>query len=201
MAQSRIICVFAVAVVALGCGGPSRNVKRLSTNTTTDISGNWNDSDARMTSEALIKQCFGAAWLKRFKDEEGRSPVVRVRRIVNKTDEHIDAQVFVKNIERAMVNGGAVDVLAQEGAELESVNKEEDYGVSGRVGDGPSIGNQQGADFVLVGRLASILDQHEGVRAKLYKVTFELIHAESGKKAWIGDHEIKKLVTQDSASW
>ena len=47
----------------------------------------------------------------------------------------------------------------------------------------------------------TILDQHEGRRAKLYKITFELIGAESGKKAWIGDHEIKKLVTQDSATW
>ncbi len=188
---------------AAACGGPNQNVKRLGTDTQTDLSGNWNDTDARLTSEALIKQCFGGAWLTKFKDEEGRPPVVRVRKIVNKSDEHIDQQVFVKNIERAMVNSGEVDVVAQAGSEMAAVADEQDYGASGRVSDesAPSIGNEAGADFVLVGRLASILDQVEGERVKFYKVTFELINASTGKKVWIGDHEIKKLVTQASASW
>lgn len=196
---------FALLVMAglAGCAGGSRQVARVGADTQTDLSGNWNDTDARLTSDALIGQCFGAAWLSEFAQKEGRKPTMRVRTIVNKTDEHIDAQVFVKNIERAMVNSGKVTVVAQANSELASVNEEQDYGASGRVSDesAPSLGNQKGGDFVLVGRLASILDQVEGKKAKFYKITFELLHATSGEKVWIGDHEIKKVIQQDNVSW
>ncbi len=193
-----------VVVVGFGSGcGPKRQVTRVATDSTTDLSGNWNDTDARLVSEAMIQDCFSRPWLKKFTTENSRAPKVRVYKIVNKTDEHIDAQVFVKNLERAMVNSGDVEVVAQKGSELDSVNEEQDYGASGRVSDesAPSIGNQEGADFVLVGRMASVLDQIEGKKAKLYKVTLELIHATTGKKVWMGDKEIKKVVEQARATW
>jgi uncharacterized protein (TIGR02722 family) len=186
-----------------GCGGPSQNVQRVATDSTTDLSGKWNDTDARLTSEALIKDCFSAPWLEKFTQKKGKQPTVRVRGIVNKTDEHIDAQVFVKNIERAMVNSGKVDVVSQEGNEMSSVSAEQKFGTSGEVSDesAPSVGNRTGADYVLVGRMASILDQIEGKAAKFYKITFELIDSTTDKKVWMGDHEIKKLIQQKSASW
>jgi PBP1b-binding outer membrane lipoprotein LpoB len=171
--------------------------------TQTDLSGKWNDTDAKLTSEALIQDCFAAGWLPTFVEEEGRKPAVRVRGVVNKTDEHIDAQVFIKNIERAMVNSAKVKVLAQEGAELGSVEREQARAASGAQSDetAVSLGNETGADFVVAVRVSSILDQVEGEKAKFYKVNFELISPTTGEKAWIGDHEIKKLISQDSVGW
>ncbi len=201
---TRIVMMGALsASLVFGCGEKKQVQRQDPATSQTDLSGNWNDTDARLTSEALIKQCFEAPWFKKFAQSEGRPPKIRVRNIVNKTDEHIDAQIFVKNIERAMVNGGDVEVVAQRGAETDAMRDEQDEGASGRVSDesAASIGNEEGADFVLVGRMASIIDQVEGQKAKLYKVTFELIGASSGKKAWIGDHEIKKVITQDSSSF
>src|SRR5688572_12646745 len=111
---SGMIVAAALALGGIGCGGKKKNVERQDPATSqTDLSGNWNDTDARLTSEALISQCFSAAWLKKFTTENGRPPKIRVRNIINKTDEHIDPQMFVKNIERAMVNGGEVEVVAQ----------------------------------------------------------------------------------------
>ncbi len=202
--RSAAIVVGALAFVGLGTGcGSSRTVTRVAANTQTDLSGNWNDTDARLVSEEMIRDCFSQRWLKKFTADKGRAPKMRVMKIVNKTDEHIDAQVFIKNLERAMVNSGDVDVVAQKGSEMDSVHEEQDYGASGRVSDesAPSIGQMEGADYVLVGRMASILDQVEGTKAKLYKVTLELIDATTGKKAWIGDKEIKKVIEQSRASW
>lgn len=201
MRKLFVIVVAVGAVVA--CGGSSRSVKRVDAGTVTDLSGKWNDTDARLTSEKLIKECFAAGWLPNFREEEGRRPAIRVRGVVNKTDEHIDAQVFIKNIEKAMVNSGRVKVLAQEGSELDSVEAEQDRGASGALSDdsAPSIGNETGADFVVAVRMASILDQIEGKKAKFYKINFELISPTTGEKAWIGDHEIKKLISQDSTRW
>ncbi len=197
----------ALAVIVMGaslsaCGGSKKSVGRVASDTQTDLSGNWNDTDARLTSEALIKDCFGAAWLAKFTKENNRAPKVRVREIVNKTDEHIDAQIFIKNIERAMVNSGNVEVLAQ-ASERESARAEQDEGASGRISDesAASIGNEEGADFVIIGRMATIVDQVEGKKAKLYKINFELVGASNAKKVWIGDHEIKKVIEQASASW
>jgi penicillin-binding protein activator len=194
-----------VMALAAGCAhrGGATNVQRVDAGTQTDLSGKWNDTDAKLTSEELIKQCFAAGWLPGFQQESGRKPAVRVRGIVNKTDEHIDAQVFIKNVERAMVNSGKVKVLAQEGAELASVEAEQQRGASGAVSDetAPSLGNETGADFVVAVRLASILDQVQGKKAKLYKVSFELISPSTGEKVWIGDHEIKKIIEQDRVSW
>lgn len=189
--------------VVVACGGSTRQVKRVAADTQTDLSGKWNDTDARLTAQKLIRECFEAGWLPAFRDENGRKPAIRVRGIVNKTDEHIDAQVFIKSIERAMVNSARVRVLAQEGNELASVDAEQERGLSGRLSDetAPSVGNETGADYVVAVRMASILDQIEGRRAKFYKVNFELISPSTGEKAWIGDHEIKKLISQDSARW
>ena len=203
----RLVALSLVAFVGFGglaaCGGGKRKVARVSSDTQTDLSGNWNDTDAKLTSEKLMTDAFSSAWIAEFQKAQGRKPAMRVHGIINKTDEHIDAQVFVKNIERAMVNSGKVKVVAQGGNELGSVNAEQDYGAGGRVSDqsAASIGQQTGADFVLVGRMASIVDQVEGEKAKFYKITFELINSNSAEKVWIGDHEIKKVITQAGTSW
>ena len=188
---------------AAGCAATGPQVKRLDTAVVTDLSGEWNDTDSRMTAEAMIRECFSSAWLDVFANQAGRRPAVRVRGVTNKTDEHIDAQVFIKNIERAMVNSARVLVLAQEGSELISVEGEQLRAASGRQGDRARavVGHETGADFVIAVRIGSVLDQIEGAKAKLYQTNFELIGSASGEKVWIGEHQIKKLVTQKKKSW
>ena len=194
---------WALVALACGCATAGPQVKRLDTAVVTDLSGEWNDTDSRLTAESMIRECFADAWLDGFAKDQGRKPAVRVRGVANKTDEHIDAQVFIKNIERAMVASGRVRVLAQEGSELGSVEGEQLRAASGRQGDhAPAVmGHETGADFVIAVRIASVLDQIEGARAKLYQVNFELIGSASGEKVWIGEHQIKKLVTQKKRSW
>ena len=183
----------------ISCGGPSVHVQRVDAGQTTDLSGKWNDTDADLTSRALVEQCLTAPWLADFNNAEKRRPVLRVRDIVLKVDEHIDPQVFIKSIERLLLNSGKVRVLAQQGAEQASVVKEQAHGQSGLVSadSAPGVGEELGADFVVVVRMATVLDQTEATRIKLYKINFELIHSTSGEKVWIGDHQIKKLITQD----
>ncbi|MEO0813401.1 MAG: penicillin-binding protein activator LpoB [Myxococcota bacterium] len=196
-----------LAVISLAatsaCGGGGRKVSRISANTTTDLSGKWNDTDARLTAEALIQDCFSSAWLPNHLEDEGSKPAVSVGRIVNKSDEQIDGQVFTKNIERAMVNSGRVRVLAQRDGELDEVMAEQDLGMSGRVSDetAPSVGNMRGADYVIVGRISSITDQIGGQATKFYQINFELLNTTTRDKVWVGEHKIKKAISQPSTSW
>ena len=199
----RVIMVSCVSVSLAACVTPGRQVTRVGADTQTDLSGKWNDTDARMVSDALLRDCFASAWIQNFVQEEGRKPAIRVRSVVNKTDEHIDSQVFIKNIEKAVLNSGKARILAQKGAELGAVDEEQGRAASGRQSDdsGVAVGNETGADFVVAVRVTSILDQVEGKRAKLYKVNFEMLHSTTGEKVWIGDHEIKKLISQGRVSW
>jgi penicillin-binding protein activator len=194
------LLIIMLALFPLAC---AHTVKRVEASTQSDLSGNWNDTDARLTSQALIQDCFSAAWLSDFSDTKKRKPAVRVRGIVNKTDEHIDAQVFIKNIERAMINSGKVRVLAQEGEEQGSMRREQGEATSGAQSDSTpvSVANEAGADFVVAVRMASILDQIEGKKAKFYKINFELIDSTTGEKVWIGDHEIKKYIAEGRITW
>lgn len=198
-----VLTALAIALPGMACGGGNRAVKTVAPGSETELSGKWNDSDAHATADALIKSAFSAGWLAVFKEEEDRRPALRVRAVVNKTDEHIDSQVFIKNIERAMVNSARVKVLAQEGAELGSVEREQDRSLSGRQSDesAVSIGQETGADFVMTVRVTSILDQVDGEHYKFYKINAELISPSTGEKAWIGDYEIKKHVKQKRVSW
>ncbi len=198
----RLAFVVATVSTLLACGH-HRHVARVGTDTQTDFSGKWNDSDAQATAKALIGDCLSAGWLNAFNDAQGRKPALRVRRIVNKTDEHIDAQIFLKSFERAMINSGKVVVLAQEGTELSSVEAEQDRGVSGAQRDDTpvEIGQETGADFVLTVRMASIPDQVDGKKAIFYSINAELISPTSGEKAWIGQHELKKVVSQSAVGW
>ena len=174
-------------------------VQRVEARTQVDLSGHWNDTDAHLTGEALIYECFSAPWLAQFSSQQARRPAVRIGSVVNQTDEHIDAQVFIKNIERAMVNSGKVQVLVQGGRESDALAAEARRGgVTPPRTTGPTLAapGQLGADYVGAVRMASLVDQVEGRQVKLYKINFELIDAHSGEKAWIGDYEVKKLVNQ-----
>ncbi len=195
------VAVAAVVMLIGGCGGPTRGVKREAAGGGVELSGKWSSVDAKEVSDALIKQALEGGWLSAFVNEEGRKPRVRVRSIVNKTREHIDAQVFIKNIEKAMINSGKVSVLAQEGAELDAINRAEDYAMDGRVDEGPSVGSQLGEDFVVMVRMASIVDQVAGEQVRFYKINFEMQNATTAEKVWIGDHEIQKRITQKRVTW
>lgn len=191
------------ACALTSCAGSTQQIQRVDARKQVDLSGKWNDTDARLTADALIAECFNANWLTQFQMSQKRKPAVRVRGVVNKTDEHIDAQIFVKSIEAAMVNSGKVTVLAQDGNEMEVMDQEQIRAQSGRqAAGGPVVmGHETGADFVVAVRTASVLDEVEGRQVKFYKINFELVSPTSGEKAWIGDYEIKKLVSQGKVKW
>jgi len=100
------------ALVAGSTGCAKKQVTRLDTESTVDLSGEWNDSDSRMVSGTMISSAVGGAWLTNFLRAEGENPVVIAGSIKNRTSEHISTRVFLKDIQRAFINSGQVDVVA-----------------------------------------------------------------------------------------
>ncbi|MCK4487358.1 MAG: hypothetical protein KAU38_11430, partial [Desulfobacterales bacterium] len=86
-----------VLALAVGCSSAPK-VRRVAVEETIDLSGRWNDSDSRMVADEMIKDCLNRPWLAVFQSRKGMKPVVIVGTVLNRSDEHINTQVFVKDL-------------------------------------------------------------------------------------------------------
>ena len=172
------------------------NVQRTAADQQTDLSGRWNDTDARLVAEEMIDDALRRPWLERFADEQAREPVVIVGRVRNLSEEHIDTTTFIKDIERELINSGTVRFVAsaQERDALRDERLDQQEQASAETLS--RLGEETGADFMLQGTIASTIDAIEGQRSIFYQINLELISIETNEKVWIGEKEIKKLITR-----
>lgn len=191
-----IALVFLATFALAGCVTPARTVQRTAADEQTDLSGRWNDTDARLTAEQMIDDVLSRPWLDRFLERRDREPVVVVGRIRNLSSEHIDTTSLVRDIERELINSGMVRFVAG-GDQREAVREERmDQQTQATEESIARLGEETGADFMLQGSISSTVDAIEGERAIFYQVDMELIDIETNEKVWIGSKEIKKLVEQ-----
>ncbi len=184
------------SVLAIGCSS-SRQVSRVSADSETDLSGDWNDTDARLVSQTMIKDLSAAAWVDNFRQDEGKKPTVIVGKITNRTYEHIDVSTFVKDLERSLLNEGVVNFVAGSGerSQIREERKDQAREASEESQKGP--GQETGADFMLIGNISSIIDKEGGEAVKYYQINLELVSITTNQKVWIGEKKIKKIVSQD----
>jgi len=192
--------IVAAALLISGCAtGPK--VTRTASDEVIDLSGRWNDTDSRLTAEAMVESMLSGGWLERFSADEGRPPVVIVGSVRNKSSEHIDAETFIKDIERELINSGRVTFVAAGEAREELRDEREDQQSNATQATAAALAAETGADYMMQGVITSQTDAIQGKRATLYKVDMELIGLENNQKVWIDTKEIKKLVEQKKNSW
>lgn len=178
-------------LTATGC---ATQVIRKDPSEIVDLSGRWNDTDARMAAEEMIKTCLEGNWLGAFNKAQGRDPVVIVGTIVNRSHEHIDSDVFVQDLEQAVVNSGKVKFVADKSARVEVREERQDQQVNSREETRAKLVNETGADFMLQGTVNSVKDETKGRYAILFQVNLEMVDLSTNEKVWIGQKKIKKLV-------
>ena len=191
-----IVCILLVS----GCGG-GRTVTRISTDEVTDLSGRWNDTDSRLVAEAMISDMLSRPWLIDFEQENLKKPVVIVGTVRNISTEHINVEVFIKDMERELINSGKVNFVASK-TEREEIREERmDQQMYSSVETAKKLAQEVGADFFLIGSVKSVEDWFEGKKAVLYSVDLELIDVEKNLKTWIGNKKIKKFIEQRGYKW
>jgi uncharacterized protein (TIGR02722 family) len=199
MLKTAVIIMLAAALL-VGCGS-SRQVTRLDPGQVTDLSGKWNDTDARLVAEEMVSDCMARPWLSDFLLEKSKKPVVTVGRIRNKSSEHIDTETFTTDFERELTNSGKVIFVAAK-VERDDVREERleqrDWASEETV---KKLRQETGADFILLGAIKSITDQLEGEKVVFYQTDLELINVETMVKAWIGTKKIKKGISQSGSKW
>lgn len=194
-----VIGLIVILGLVSGCGG--RNVKRYGVDKTIDLSGRWNDTDSRLVAEEMIKDCLMRPWINRFDEKNNREPVVIVGSVVNRSHEHINSQVFTKDLEMTLLNSGQVKFVASK-KERQEVRDERNSQQKGYTDEETikAAGLETGADFMLKGSINSVKDEIKGKYVILYQVNLELIDLATNQKVWIGQKEIKKFVKKGKFS-
>ena len=178
--------------VAAGC---ATKVTRVEPGQITDLGGGWNDTDARLVAEELIKDCLAGRWVDEFNRANGRAPVVIVGAVKNRTFEHINPAVFTADMERALTNSGKVTFVASrdDREEVRAERADQQAGNTNPATISPK-GLETGADFMVQGNIESIKDEVKGKYSVFYQVTLELVDLKTNQKRWIGQKETKKIV-------
>ncbi len=190
----KTFLISSFAVLMLLASSCSRKVTRIEPADTPDISGKWNNTDSRLTAEEMISQSLGAAWLANHQQAKGKKPVVIVGMVTNKSHEHIEAETFMKDLERTFINTSKVG-LVQSGKKREELRAEKaDQQTNASQSTMKKFGLENGADYILQGSINSIVDAYKKKKTVTYQVNLELTNIETNEVVWIGDKKIAKYV-------
>ncbi len=193
--------ILIIAILAMLSCSSHRQVSRLPADSVTDLSGQWNDTDAKLVAQEMVSDCLAKTWLTDFLQAKGQKPVVTVGTIRNMSSEHIDTDIFTSDFERELINSGKVKFVASRDQRGEIRNERADQQENASEETMKRSGKEVGADFILLGSVKTITDEIEGKRTIFYQTNYELINLETNEKVWIGEKEIKKGISQGKVKW
>ena len=186
-------CLIALLAITtlVGC---SRSVKRIDPNTTTDLSGRWNDTDSRLTAQAMIQHMLGTQWAMTFEQRHQKKPVIVVGLVTNKSHEHINTETFIRDLERAIINNGSIRLVEAGERRIELVREREGQQGNASPETTKKWGQELGADFLLQGTISSIIDSYKRNKTVYYQIDLVLSNIETNERVWMEIKEIKKAI-------
>ena len=147
-----------------------------------------------IVAEAMVKEALANPWLGNFTKMKSRQPVVIVGTVLNKSHEHINVQTFVSDLERELTNSQKVTFVAGKGEREEVRLERREQAVHAREDTQKAPGKEVGADYMLRGSIATILDEQDSAKAVFYQIDLEMVDMENNVKAWYGQKKIKKVI-------
>jgi uncharacterized protein (TIGR02722 family) len=175
--------------VLSGCG-PKKFVKGdydSNVNDTNLLNDKWSESDMQKVVRDLVASATSHYSISSAK----RPPVVMVTRLQNKTSEHIDTQSVTDMVRVELMRGGRVQFVDK--AAREDIAEEIDYQQGNASATTRKEGGQlTGADFILNGRLDSIVQQAGRDKSVYYKITMQMTNLKTGVMVWSDYKQIRK---------
>jgi uncharacterized protein (TIGR02722 family) len=197
----NFIVTIAVIIALAALSACGQQVTRVETDTVTDLSGNWNDTDSRLVADEMIQDALSRSWLTRFNRDNGKPPTVIVGDVRNLSHEHINTRTFIADMERALINSGEVDFVAssEERQEIRSERMDQDLHATEETRK--AMGREIGADFMLKGTINTIIDAISDEQVRFYQVDLTLIDLANNRKVWLGQKKIKKTIEKSGLRW
>ena len=190
------ICILTIAAfIVTNCGpqaftkGDYDDVKKENL-----LNDSWSETDMQNVVKSLVDSMVVHPAIAGSKTP----PLVMVTNLQNKTSEHIDTQNIMDMVRVDLTNSGKVAFIDKEARE--DIKGEYDYQNSGMVSNetkkGP--GGQVGADYIVNGRLDSIVQEVGKEKTVYYKVTLNLTNLKTSVITWTGQKEIRKAFKKKS---
>ena len=165
-----------------------------------ELGGQWNDTDSRLTAEALMQEALDSPWMPRFTQFAGRAPTIIVGPILNRTPASLNTQTFIKELRRVMVQSGQIHFVADAGQRQELRQERAEQGQNSRPDPVKPAVQEPGADFILQGSINTFVEDLESTRTIAYQVDLELIDIASNVKVWLGQKKLKKRLEHSKKS-
>ena len=190
LARLAVITVSALTVLLTGCG-PKAFVKGEYDDNVQDtnlLTDKWSESDMQNAVRDLVSSAMKHPAIASAK----RPPVVMVTKLQNKTSEHIDTQSITDMFTVELMNSGKVAFVDK--AAREDISNEYEYQDSGMVSaeSKKTKGGQTGADFIMNGRLESIVQEAGKDKTVYYKLTMNLTNLKTGLIVWTNHKQMRK---------
>ena len=152
------------------------------------MNDSWSETDMQNTVKAMVGSLITHPVIAKAKTP----PVVMVTQLQNKTSEHIDTQSVMDMVRVELMKTGKVSFIDKEARQ--DISDEYNYQNSGMTSEetkkGP--GGQVGADFLVNGRLDSIVQEVGKEKTVYYKVTLNLTNLKTSVITWTDNKQIRK---------
>jgi uncharacterized protein (TIGR02722 family) len=172
----------------------NRTVTRVAPDKVIDLSGRWNETDARLAAETLTNQALTGDWLGNFTNEKKKKPVVIVGMIRNNSHEHMDTEIFTKDIEKAFIKSTMIRLVAAGEKRTEIRGERADQQDFSSAETMKKFGREVGADFMMQGTVKSIVDGYGKEKTTYWQIDLELTNIETNEIVWIGDYKGKQYI-------
>lgn len=154
----------------------------------------WSETDMQKVVADLVASMVNHREI----SNADRPPIVMVTKLQNKTSEHIDTQSIMDMVRVELSRGGRVAFVDKEARE--DVAAEYEYQNSGMMSEETKKGKggQIGADFIINGRLDSIVQEAGKNKTVYYKVTLNLTNLKKNLIVWTDYKQIRKKYRKQS---
>lgn len=188
------IVIGAMALLA-GCG-PKAFVKGSydDVEAENNLNDRWSETDMQKVVSDLVAGLTNHPAIANAR----KPPIVMVTKLQNKTSEHIDTQSVMDMVRVELSRGGRVAFVDKEARE--DVAEEYNYQDSGMVSEETkkTAGGQIGPDFIINGRLDSIVQEVGKDKSVYYKVTLNLTNLKTNIVVWSDYKQLRKVYRKRS---
>ena len=158
------------------------------------LNDQWSETDM----QNAVKDLVASMMVHPTVDKAKTPPIVMVTNLQNKTSEHIDTQSILDMIRVELMKSGKVTFIDKEARQ--DVADEYNYQNSGMTSNeskkGP--GGQTGADYIINGRLDSIVQEVGKEKTVYYKLTLNLTNLKTTVISWSDHKQIRKTFKKKS---
>lgn len=161
------------------------------------LNDQWSETDMQNAVKDLVSSMNNHPVIANAKTP----PLVMVTGLQNKTSEHIDTQSIMDMVRVELMRQGRVAFVDKEARQdiADEYNYQNSGMVSGETKKGP--GGQEGADFIINGRLDSIVQEVGKDKTVYYKLTLNLTNLKSSRITWSDQKQIRKNFRKKSVGF